>query len=108
GQLREALELVRLGHLELAAPVYEKGRNLSGGEKQRLAMARAFLKGEQLWLLDEPFSSVDGVTAQSIYSELFSRHPQDTFVIISHDLSRLEDMDRILVPEDGRLIEQGT
>ena len=108
GQLREALELVRLGHLELAAPVYEKGRNLSGGEKQRLAMARAFLKGEQLWLLDEPFSSVDGVTAQSIYSELFSRHPQDTFVIISHDLSRLEDMDRILVLEDGRLIEQGT
>ncbi|ANU16119.1 thiol reductant ABC exporter subunit CydC [Planococcus maritimus] len=108
GQLREALELVRLGHLELAAPVYEKGRNLSGGEKQRLAMARAFLKGERLWLLDEPFSSVDGVTAQSIYSELFARHPEDTFVIISHDLSRLEDMDHILVLENGRLIEQGT
>lgn len=108
GQLREALELVRLGHLELAAPVSEKGRNLSGGEKQRLAMARAILKGERLWLLDEPFSSVDGVTAQSIYSELFTRHPEDTFVSISHDLSRLEDMDRILVLENGRLIEQGT
>ena len=106
-QLREALELVHLSHLELAAPVYEKGRNLSGGEKQRLAMARAFLKGERLWLLDEPFSSVDGVTAKSIYSELFTRHPQDTFVIISHDLSGLESMDHILVLEDGRLIEQG-
>lgn len=107
-QLRKALELVRLEHLELSAPVYEKGRNLSGGEKQRLAMARAFLKGERLWLLDEPFSSVDGVTAKSIYSELFTRHPQDTFVIISHDLSGLENMDRILVLENGRLIEQGT
>lgn len=106
-QLREALEIVSLAHLKLSSPVFEKGRNLSGGEKQRLAMARAFLKNERLWLLDEPFSSVDGVTAKSIYRKLFSRHKKDTFVIISHDLSGLEEMDQILVLENGCLIETG-
>lgn len=108
GQMLQALELVYLGHFDLSAPVLEKGRNLSGGEKQRLAMARAFLKNERLWLLDEPFSSVDGLTAQAIYRELFTRHPEDSFVIISHDLAGLEAMDQILVLENGRLIESGT
>lgn len=107
-QLQEALELMRLSHLELSAPVLEKGRNLSGGERQRLAMARAFLKGEQLWLLDEPFSSVDGITARSIYGELLAKRQKDTFIIISHDLAGLEEMDQILVLENGRLLESGT
>ncbi len=108
GQMQEVLELVQLAHLTLDAPVLEKGRNLSGGEKQRLAMARALLKNQRLWLLDEPFSSVDGVTAEAIYGRLFDRHADDSFVIISHDLSGLESMDQILVLENGCLIESGT
>lgn len=106
-QLEEALERVMLDGLVLGHVVQEKGQNLSGGQKQRLAIARALLKGQPLWLMDEPLSSVDGATAKTIYAALFEEHKTDTFIVISHDLSGLEEMDQIIVMEDGRIVESG-
>lgn len=106
--MQEALNKVQLGQFSLDTKVSEKGTNLSGGEKQRLAIARALLKSKPIWLLDEPVSSVDSVTAQAIYKELFANGKKDTFIIISHDLSGLEQMDQIIVMEQGRVIETGT
>lgn len=107
-ELEEALEKVQLSELALSLKVGEKGQNLSGGQKQRLAIARAIIRQKPLWLLDEPVSSVDGVTAQAIYSQLFNRSKGDSFVIVSHDLTALSQMDQIIVMDSGRIVESGT
>lgn len=107
-QLVAALEKVELDGFPLDMEVEEKGQNLSGGERQRLAIARAILKNGEMWLLDEPVSSLDSATGRLLYERLFRDHPASTFIIVSHDLSGLQNMDQILVMENGRLIENGT
>ncbi|MGE6369482.1 thiol reductant ABC exporter subunit CydC [Planococcus kocurii] len=107
-QMKKALARVQLELFPLTTTVEEKGQNLSGGQKQRLAIARAILRGKSLWLLDEPVSSVDNLTAHAIYQELFRQGDKDLFVIISHDLAGLEQMDQIIVMENGRIQESGT
>ncbi|MCH4826521.1 thiol reductant ABC exporter subunit CydC [Planococcus halocryophilus] len=107
-QMIQVLAKVELDILPLTMTVEEKGQNLSGGQKQRLAIARAMLRGKSLWLLDEPVSSVDSLTAQVIYQQMFQQNNNDLFVIISHDLTGLENMDQIVVMEKGRIVESGS
>ncbi|MBP1968319.1 ATP-binding cassette subfamily C protein CydC [Virgibacillus natechei] len=107
-EMETMLANVQLEYFNLADPIFEKGENLSGGEKQRLATARAMLKGGRLWLLDEPTSSVDALTEQSIYEHLFEQASDDTLVLVSHRLTGLEKMDQIIVMEQGAIIESGT
>ncbi|CAG9622067.1 thiol reductant ABC exporter subunit CydC [Sutcliffiella rhizosphaerae] len=107
-EMLEALGMVKLNHFSLEDRVLEKGENLSGGEKQRLAIARAFLKGQHVWLLDEPTSSVDAVTENAIFEKLFEKAKDDTLVLVSHRLTGLERMDQIIVMENGNVVEAGT
>ncbi|WP_101846873.1 thiol reductant ABC exporter subunit CydC [Halobacillus sp. Marseille-P3879] len=106
--LVDALHKVKLSHFSLEDEVLERGENLSGGEKQRLALARAMLKGERLWLLDEPTSSVDALTEQALYEELFDQAEEDTLILVSHRLAGLERMDQIIVMDHGEVVEAGT
>jgi ATP-binding cassette subfamily C protein CydC len=103
-----ALAKVRLDHFSLDDQVLEKGENLSGGEKQRLAIARAMLKCGRLWLLDEPTSSVDVLTEKVIFDQLSEQAVEDTLVLVSHRLTGLEKMDQIIVMEQGRIVETGS
>lgn len=107
-QIESTLAKVDLGHFALTDPILEKGENLSGGEKQRLAIARAMLKGGRSWLLDEPTSSVDALTEQAIYDHLFEQAKNDTLILVSHRLTGLERMDQIIVMDQGKVIEAGT
>lgn len=107
-QLQSILVMVQLEHFHLEDKVYERGENLSGGEKQRLAIARAMLKGGSFWVLDEPTSSLDAVTEQAIYEHLFRQAADDTVVLISHRLTGLEKMDQIIVMDEGKVVEAGT
>lgn len=107
-QMEAALAKVQLEHFSLDHRVLEKGENLSGGEKQRLALARAFLKKGHLWLLDEPTSSLDAQTEQTIYKEIFKDADQDTFIMVSHRLKGLESMDQIIVMDHGEIMEYGS
>ncbi|WP_079525265.1 thiol reductant ABC exporter subunit CydC [Halobacillus hunanensis] len=107
-QLEEALEKVKLHHIHLTDSVLEKGENLSGGEKQRLAIARALLRSKSLWVLDEPTSSVDALTETTIYQHLFEAAESDTLIVVSHRLTGLEHMDKIVVMEHGETVEEGT
>lgn len=107
-QMIEALEQVGLSLLALDDRVLEKGENLSGGEKQRLAIARIFLRQAPLYLLDEPTSSVDALTEQTILQHLFARAADATLLLVSHRLAGLETMDQIVVMEQGQVVEVGT
>ena len=106
--LLAALEQVQLQHKGLNEPVLEKGENLSDGEKQRLALARALLRPGRLWLLDEPTSSLDYVTERRVLGQLLERAASDTLLLVSHRLAGLETMDRIIVMDQGRVVETGT
>jgi len=107
-EINAVLATVQLEHFNLSDQVLEKGENLSGGEKQRLAIARAMLKNAPLWILDEPTSSVDALTEADIYKHLFEQAKADTLVLVSHRLTGIEKMDQIIVMEQGSIVEAGT
>ncbi|WP_331490870.1 thiol reductant ABC exporter subunit CydC [Aquibacillus rhizosphaerae] len=107
-EMNEILSCVKLDHLSLGDKVLEKGGNLSGGEQQRLAIARAMLKKGNLLFLDEPTSSVDPITEQQVMNRLFTQAKGSSLVLISHKLTGLERMDQIIVMDKGKIIESGT
>lgn len=107
-EMEEVLKVVNLGHFSLNDQVLEKGANLSGGEKQRLAICRAILKKSPLWLLDEPTSSIDALTEATIFDHLFEIAKDDTVILVSHRLTGLEKLDQIIVMDEGTIVESGT
>ncbi|WP_433921318.1 thiol reductant ABC exporter subunit CydC [Paenibacillus taichungensis] len=107
-QLVDMLGKVQLPNTALTDVVYEKGENLSDGEKQRLALARAMLRKGRLWLLDEPTSSMDYVTEERVMKHLYAQAAEDTLLLICHRLTGLEEMDRIVVLEQGMVVEAGS
>jgi ATP-binding cassette subfamily B protein len=86
----------------------ENGGGLSGGEKQRIALARALVKGPEFIILDEATSSLDFITEQSIYDAMFNKLRDMTMLIIAHRLSTIRRCDLIYVMEKGEVIESGT
>jgi ATP-binding cassette subfamily B protein len=88
--------------------VGERGIKLSGGEKQRIAIARAFLEDAPIVVLDEATSALDSLTEKQIQTAIFELIKDKTALIIAHRLSTILSMDRIVVLEHGRIIEQGT
>ncbi|MCH8157714.1 MAG: ABC transporter ATP-binding protein [Nitrospinae bacterium] len=88
--------------------VGERGVKLSGGEKHRIAIARAFLKDPPILVLDEATASVDTKTEAKIKEALVHLMAGRTTLVIAHRLSTLEGADRILVMKNGRLVESGT
>jgi ATP-binding cassette, subfamily B, bacterial len=86
----------------------ERGSQLSGGERQRIAIARAFLKEAPILILDEPTSAIDSRTEKVILDALDRLMVGRTSFVIAHRLSTVRGADRILVMDDGCLVEQGT
>ena len=87
--------------------VGERGLKLSGGEKQRVAIARTILKGPPVLLLDEATSSLDTYTEQEIQTALKDVSQNRTTLVIAHRLSTVIDADQIIVLDKGRIVEQG-
>ena len=86
----------------------EAGNGLSGGEKQRIALARAFLKKNDFYIMDESTSNLDFATENIIFDMIYNKFKNKSMLIIAHRLSTVKNCDKIIVLEDGEIAEQGT
>jgi ATP-binding cassette, subfamily B, bacterial len=86
----------------------ERGAQISGGERQRIAVARAFLRDSPILILDEPTSSIDSKTESVILDALDRLMEGRTAILIAHRLSTLRSVDKIVVLNEGQLVEEGT
>jgi len=98
----------RNGHQGLDAQVGERGVKLSGGQRQRVAIARVMLKNAPLLLLDEATSALDSEVEAAIQQSLYKVMEGKTVIAIAHRLSTIAAMDRLIVMDKGRIVEEGT
>jgi subfamily B ATP-binding cassette protein MsbA len=88
--------------------VSERGTTLSGGQKQRIAIARAILRNAPILILDEPTTGLDGPSERMVLTALEQAARGRTTLIIAHRLASVRFADRIVVLEDGQIVENGT
>jgi len=114
GEIVEAAELSQIHAFIVGTPegyetpVGERGLKLSGGEKQRVAIARTVLKRPRILVFDEATSALDSKSEKAIQAELKRIARNRTTLTIAHRLSTIVDADEILVLEAGRIVERGT
>jgi ATP-binding cassette subfamily B protein len=103
-QIHDFIESLPNGYKTL---VGERGLKLSGGEKQRVAIARTLLKNPAILILDEATSALDSVTEEGIQSALEAVSANRTTLVIAHRLSTIVNADKIIVMDKGKIVEQG-
>ncbi|MEW9920552.1 ABC transporter ATP-binding protein [Marimonas sp. MJW-29] len=96
------------GHRGYAARVGERGVKLSGGQRQRIALARVILKDAPILVLDEATSALDSEVEAAIQETLYGMMAGKTVIAIAHRLSTIAEMDRIVVLDEGRIVEEGS
>ena len=106
--LAQAKTFVEMKDGKLKAPVAQGGQNFSGGQKQRLAIARALARKPEIIIFDDSFSALDYKTDRILRSQLKERTADMTKLIVAQRISTIMDADQILVLDEGRVVGQGT
>ena len=104
-QAREFVEAMPEG---LESPIVQGGTNVSGGQRQRLAIARALVRRPEIYLFDDAFSALDLATDARLRAALAPETRDATVVLVAQRVSTIRDADLILVMEDGRVVGRGT
>ncbi len=104
----EVIEKLPLGYDQPLGKLFANGRDLSGGEWQKVAIARAYMRDAELIILDEPTAALDAKAEAEVFQRFKGLAKGKTAVLISHRFSTVRMADRILVLSDGRIVESGT
>ena len=103
-----AMEFIRKLPNGMDATIGDKGSKLSGGQRQRIALARALLKEAPILILDEATSALDTESERAIQQAVEDIRQERTCLIIAHRLSTIENADRVIVMNDGKIVESGS
>ncbi|MCI9370040.1 MAG: peptidase domain-containing ABC transporter [Lachnospiraceae bacterium] len=103
----DAHEFIKKLPMQYYTYLEEAGNGLSGGEKQRIALARAFLKDNQFYILDESTSNLDFGTETIIFDMIYHKFHKKSMLIIAHRLATIKNCDEIIVLKEGEIVEQG-
>jgi subfamily B ATP-binding cassette protein MsbA len=101
------MEFVALQPQGFETPLHDRGQNLSGGQRQRISIARALLKDSPVLILDEATAALDNESERRVQQELSVLMQGRTTLVIAHRLSTVESADRIIVLDEGRIVEMG-
>lgn len=104
----DAHEFIKRLPMQYYTFLEEAGNGLSGGEKQRIALARAFLKENQFYIMDESTSNLDFATENIIFDMIYNKFKNKSMLIIAHRLATIKNCDVIIVLDKGEIMEQGT
>ena len=107
-RIAQADEIVKAKPEGLNTRVEQGGANFSGGQKQRLCIARAILKKPKILILDDSTSAVDTKTDRLIRKNLYEDLPEMTKIVIAQRISSIEDADQIIIMNDGKIEQIGT
>lgn len=104
----DAHEFIKRLPMQYYTFLEEAGNGLSGGEKQRIALARAFLKENEFYIMDESTSNLDFATENIIFDMIYNKFRNKSMLIIAHRLATVKNCDLIIVLDKGQIVEQGT
>ena len=104
----DAHEFIKRLPMQYYTFLEEAGNGLSGGEKQRIALARAFLKENEFYIMDESTSNLDFATENVIFDMIYNKFRNKSMLIIAHRLATVKNCDLIIVLDKGQIVEQGT
>ncbi len=103
----DAHEFIRKLPMQYYTFLEEAGNGLSGGEKQRIALARAFLKKNEFYIFDESTSNLDFATENIIFDMIYNKLRDKSMLIVAHRLATVKNCDNIIVMNQGKVVEQG-
>lgn len=104
----DAHDFIKKLPMQYSTYLEEAGNGLSGGEKQRIALARAFLKKSEFYILDESTSNLDFATENVVFDMIYNKFQDKSMLIIAHRLATVRNCDEIIVMSNGKIIEQGS
>ena len=111
--ISRALQIAQCGFIEkledgYTQPVSQGGKNFSGGQKQRLSIARAIIKNPEIFIFDDSFSALDFKTDKTLRSALKKNTKEATCLIVAQRINTIKDADKIIVLDDGKMVGMGT